>query len=158
MAETLRFLFIGDIIGQPGMAVFQRWIGKIKEKYAIDAIIVNGENAAKNGKGITPPIIDFFKQHGVSVITTGNHAFEHREVYTALSERDDIIRPAATGHRSGEGAHHPSRGALQYQLRRAGVDGGTAVGGWMDASKGVSGAAPQHHHARRRGVSTAVSA
>ena len=94
MAQTLRFLFIGDVIGQPGMAVFQRWIPKLKEKYRIDAVIVNGENAAKNGKGITPKIIDFFKQNGASVITTGNHVWEHKEVYTALSERDDVIRPA----------------------------------------------------------------
>lgn len=94
MSQTLRFLFIGDIIGQPGLAMFQRWIPKLKEKYNFDAIIVNGENAAKNGKGLTPQIIDFFKENGASVITTGNHAFEHREVYTALTERDDVIRPA----------------------------------------------------------------
>jgi 2',3'-cyclic-nucleotide 2'-phosphodiesterase len=94
MANTLRFLCIGDVIGQPGMAIFQRWVPRLKEQYAIDAIIVNGENAAKNGKGITPRIIDFFKHHDVAVITTGNHIWEQREVYAALEERDDIVRPA----------------------------------------------------------------
>lgn len=94
MSQMLRFLLIGDVIGEPGMAVFQRWASKVKEKHKIDAIIVNGENAAKNGKGITAKIIDFFKHNGASVVTTGNHVWEHREVYTALSERDDVIRPA----------------------------------------------------------------
>lgn len=94
MTQVLRFLFIGDIIGQPGMSMFQKWAPKLKEQHKIDAIIVNGENAAKNGKGITPKIIDFFKQYGASVVTTGNHVWEHREVYTALNERDDIVRPA----------------------------------------------------------------
>ncbi len=94
MTKTLRFLCVGDIMGQPGLAVFQRWAPKLKEKYAIDSIIVNGENAAKNGKGLTPKIIDFLKQHGASIITTGNHVWEHREVYAALSERDDVVRPA----------------------------------------------------------------
>ncbi|MFA5306824.1 MAG: TIGR00282 family metallophosphoesterase [Candidatus Babeliales bacterium] len=94
MAQTLRFLCVGDIVGQPGVAVFQRWIPRIKQKYSIDAVIVNGENAAKNGKGLTPKIIDFFKHNGASVVTTGNHVWEQRDIYTALNERDDITRPA----------------------------------------------------------------
>lgn len=94
MSETLRFLFIGDIIGLPGMAMFQRWIPKLKEKYGINAVIVNGENSAKSGKGITGPIIEALKQSGASVITTGNHVWQYREVYNVLNERDDIVRPA----------------------------------------------------------------
>jgi metallophosphoesterase (TIGR00282 family) len=92
--KTIRVLFIGDVIGQPGMSMFQRWAPKIKEKYAIDAIVVNGENAAKNGKGITAKQVDFFRHNGASVITTGNHAFDQKEINTAFSERDDLIRPA----------------------------------------------------------------
>ena len=94
MSDFLRILCVGDVIGLPGMAMFQKWIPKLKEKYSINAIIVNGENAAKNGMGLTPRIIDFFKKNDASVITTGNHVFDQTEVYTALNERNDVVRPA----------------------------------------------------------------
>jgi metallophosphoesterase (TIGR00282 family) len=94
MADVLRFLCIGDIIGYPGVLMFQKWVPQLKAKYQIDAVIVNGENAAKNGKGLIPKHVDFFKHCGADVITTGNHVWEHRELYATLDERDDIIRPA----------------------------------------------------------------
>jgi len=94
MTKSLRVLFVGDVVGQPGMTIFQRWIPKLKEKYALDAVIVNGENSNKTGKGIIPKAIDFFKHNGASVITTGNHVWEQRDVYMSLNQRDDIIRPA----------------------------------------------------------------
>jgi len=94
MATKIRFLCVGDIIGAPGMAMFQKWVPKLKEKHAIDAVIVNGENANKNGMGLTPRIIETLKEYGANVVTTGNHAFDQAEVYNALNERDDVIRPA----------------------------------------------------------------
>jgi metallophosphoesterase (TIGR00282 family) len=94
MKKTLNFLFVGDVIGLPGLMMFQKWVPKIKEQYEIDAVIANGENSAKNGRGITLKNVDFFKHNGVSVITTGNHVWENREFYNSLNQRDDVIRPA----------------------------------------------------------------
>jgi len=94
MAKTLRFMFIGDAVGCPGQMVFQKWATKLKNKHKVDAIIVNGENAAKNGKGITPKLMEFFKHCGVSVVTSGNHIWQNREIYSYLDEKDDLIRPA----------------------------------------------------------------
>lgn len=94
MAGVLRFLFVGDVIGQPGVSMFQKWVPVFKQQYGIDAVIVNGENSAKNGLGITPKHIQFFKDAGASVITTGNHVWEHKDIYNALNERDDVTRPA----------------------------------------------------------------
>lgn len=94
MADTLRFMFIGDVVGQPGMNVFQKLIPQLKEKNRVDAVIVNGENAGKDGKGLSAKNIDFFKLHGASVVTTGNHVWDNKELYTALNERNDVIRPA----------------------------------------------------------------
>jgi hypothetical protein len=74
--------------------MFQKWVPKLKEEFDIDSIIVNGENAAKNGRGITIKNVDFFKHNGASVITTGNHVWENREFYNTLNLRDDVIRPA----------------------------------------------------------------
>jgi metallophosphoesterase (TIGR00282 family) len=92
--ESLRFLCIGDVVGLPGLVTFQKWVPKLKEQYSVDAVIVNGENAAKNGRGITNKIIDFFKHNGAHVITSGNHVWENKEIYQVLNQRDNIIRPA----------------------------------------------------------------
>lgn len=93
MTTRLRFLCIGDIIGTPGMTMFQKWVPKLKEKYKAHAVIVNGENATKNAMGFTVKNIDDLKAAGADVITTGNHAFDQAEAYNALSERAYLIRP-----------------------------------------------------------------
>ncbi len=94
MSNTLRFMFVGDLVGTPGLMLFEKWIPQLKTKHEIDAIIVNGENAAKNGCGITPKIVNFLKNAGADVITTGNHVWDHKNIYPVLQDRDDIIRPA----------------------------------------------------------------
>ena len=94
MATALRFMFIGDLIGQPGQDVFSKWLPRLKEQYKIDAVIVNGENSAKNGIGIMPKNMKFFKEAGVSVVTSGNHVWKHKEIYNYLNENTDLIRPA----------------------------------------------------------------
>lgn len=94
MADKLRIMLVGDVVGQPGMNVFGRLVPRLKEKHSLDAIIVNGENAAKDGKGLSAKIVDFFKLHGAAVVTTGNHVWDNKELYSALNERTDVIRPA----------------------------------------------------------------
>ena len=89
----LRVLIIGDVVGASGRSLFQKYVRKIKEEYAIDAVIVNGENSA-HGKGITPKIAHFFKHNGADVITTGNHIWAQREIYPYLDEHTDVLRPA----------------------------------------------------------------
>jgi 2',3'-cyclic-nucleotide 2'-phosphodiesterase len=91
--KLLKILFVGDLIGKPGIALFQKWIPFLKEKHNIDLVIVNGENCAKNGYGITLKIIEVLRASGADVITTGNHVFDNKEVYTSFEERQDIIRP-----------------------------------------------------------------
>lgn len=91
--STVRVLLLGDIVGAPGCAVFQKHIAKLRQEYSIDAVIVNGENSA-DGKGITPRIAKFFKHNGVDVVTTGNHIWAKREIYSYLSENKDVLRPA----------------------------------------------------------------
>lgn len=91
--NTLRVLFLGDIVGIAGRTIFQKHINHIRQQYKIDAVIVNGENSA-NGRGITSRIVRFFRHNGVDVITTGNHIWHHREIYEYLANNTDLLRPA----------------------------------------------------------------
>ena len=92
--QSLRFLFLGDAIGKPGRELAQKWIPKLKKEHKIDGVIINGENSSNRGKEITPGIVKAFKECGVNVVTSGNHIFYKKDIYSTLNERDDIIRPA----------------------------------------------------------------
>jgi metallophosphoesterase (TIGR00282 family) len=90
----VRILFIGDVVGQPGCQMFQKHTERLVKDHAIAAVIVNGENSAADGRGITPRLAAFFKQAGARVITTGNHIWNKREIYSYLEQHADVLRPA----------------------------------------------------------------
>ena len=69
-ADTLRILFLGDVVGEPGRKAVTAMLPVLKEELSIDFIIVNGENAA-GGRGITPKIAISLMRAGAAVITTG---------------------------------------------------------------------------------------
>ena len=89
----MRIFFLGDIVGKSGCyAVTNNLPNIIKEK-KIDFVIVNGENAANQGVGITEKItIDLFNS-GVNVITTGNHVWDQKEALTLIEKEKKLLRP-----------------------------------------------------------------
>ena len=65
----------------------------LRDRHRPDLVIVNGENSA-GGLGITPKTAEDLFAIGADVITLGNHAFRHREVFPYLDDSDRVIRPA----------------------------------------------------------------
>jgi metallophosphoesterase (TIGR00282 family) len=88
-----RLLFIGDIVGEPGRRALVDGLPALHEQYSPDFVVVNGENVA-GGLGITTKTASVLLDAGVDVITTGNHVYRHREVYTFLDSTDRVIRPS----------------------------------------------------------------
>lgn len=86
-------LFIGDIVGEPGRRVIARLIQKVSERYHVDLVIGNGENAA-GGFGITPDLAGDLFDLGFSAITTGNHAWDRKEMVDYIRKDPRIVRPA----------------------------------------------------------------
>ena len=68
----MRILAIGDIVAQEGREYLYNNLYRIREKYQIDFVIANGENAS-NSNGITMDIANMLVTRGVDVITMGNH-------------------------------------------------------------------------------------
>lgn len=92
--SNLKVLFIGDVVGAPGRMMFQKHIDRVKKEFKADAVIVNGENSDGRGRGITPRIVNFFKHNGASVVTSGNHIWANKEIYSYLASNNDLLRPA----------------------------------------------------------------
>ncbi len=88
----LTLLFLGDIVGEPGRSAVIARLAELKRAHAIDFIIVNGENAAA-GRGITPKITIDLLRAGVSVITTGDHIWDRKEIVPFIETEPRLLRP-----------------------------------------------------------------
>lgn len=89
----MKVFMIGDVISQCGCDCFKRVVPEFKRENNIDIVIVNGENSAV-GNGILPSSANFLLNYGADIITTGNHAFKRREIYSCYDETPQVIRPA----------------------------------------------------------------
>ena len=90
----MRILFLGDVVGEPGRRLVEAHLGSLRREQAVDFIVVNGENAA-HGHGITDRIAQqWFDELGVDVITTGNHAFDVKDIQPYFQREPRLIRPA----------------------------------------------------------------
>ena len=83
---------VGDVIGRPGRRAARALLPGLRQEYAIDLIIANGENAA-GGIGITTQTADELFESDVDVITSGNHIWAQREIIPTLDSSSAILRP-----------------------------------------------------------------
>lgn len=89
----MRVLFIGDIVGSPGRQIVRDRLPDILEHQHIDLVIANGENSAA-GFGITPRIAEELLQHGIDVLTGGNHSWDRKEIFEFIPHEPRLLRPA----------------------------------------------------------------
>src|SRR3981081_4301959 len=88
----LTVLFLGDIVGEPGRTAVIARLAELKSKYGLDFVIVNGENAA-GGRGITGKITIDLLRAGVSVITSGDHIWDQKEILSFIDTEPRLLRP-----------------------------------------------------------------
>ena len=89
----MKILFLGDIVGKSGCTAVKKYLpSKIKEN-KIDFVIVNGENAANEGVGITEEITNDLFSCGVDVITSGNHVWDQKETALHIEKENRLLRP-----------------------------------------------------------------
>ncbi len=89
----MNILFIGDVFGRPGRDLVRRGLQPLVDRYAVDFVIANVENAA-GGFGITREIGDAIVGYGVDVMTSGNHVWDKREALDYIAAEPRLLRPA----------------------------------------------------------------
>ena len=92
MENHFNILFIGDVVGRPGIDCVKNNLQFLVDKYQSDFVILNAENSC-NGKGITEDEATIFYELGVNVLTTGNHVWENWRSKVLLASNADIVRP-----------------------------------------------------------------
>ena len=110
----LTILFLGDVVGEPGRNAVIARLPQLKEQHGIDFTIVNGENAA-GGRGITGKITIELLRAGASVITTGDHIWDQKDVFGFLDLEPRLLRPLNYP----EGA--PGNGSIVLETAKAKV-------------------------------------
>ena len=90
----MKLLILGDVMGPSGRNALNEKLAKIITEKKIDFVIVNGENAADDGRGITQSIAEEFFSKGVDVITSGNHIWDKQETTDYIDKENRLLRPA----------------------------------------------------------------
>ena len=90
----MKILVLGDIMGASGRNALNKKLPQIIKNNEIDFVIVNGENSADDGKGITQEIAEEFFKIGVDVITSGNHIWDKQETANYINKENRLLRPA----------------------------------------------------------------
>ena len=89
----MTILFIGDIVGRPGRELIRKGLRALVDRYDVDLVIANAENAAA-GFGITREIGDTLLEYGVDVMTSGNHIWDKKEAIEYIGTEPRLLRPA----------------------------------------------------------------
>src|SRR5262245_34663869 len=88
----MRLLFLGDVVGRSGRQAVIAQLPKLRERYKLDFVAVNAENAA-GGFGITEAILADLLDAGADVVTLGNHAFDQKEALVFIERQPKLLRP-----------------------------------------------------------------
>ena len=89
----MRVLLVGDVFGDPGRQAIERLLPVLRERLALDLVVVNGENAT-HGLGINKRHANALLAAGADAMTLGNHALRQRDVFEVLERDERVVRPA----------------------------------------------------------------
>src|SRR5262245_42397064 len=93
----MRILFLGDIVGPPGLTFLKRALKPLATAEKVDLVIANAENAS-SGMGITPAAYRQIREAGVDLVTLGDHAYKKQDIIAVLEKDEHICRPANFPH------------------------------------------------------------
>lgn len=91
--DELRLLLCGDVVGKSGRQAVLEHVPHLRDAHALDAVVVNVENAAA-GFGVNEKIVQQFTQAGVDVQTLGDHAFDQKDTQLFINRYPNVLRPA----------------------------------------------------------------
>jgi metallophosphoesterase (TIGR00282 family) len=92
MKAAARVLFVGDIVGEPGLQALERELPGLLHESGADLCVANVENAWE-GKSINAEILKRVRAAGVQVMTGGNHSWDRFQIHGLLKSEPGLLRP-----------------------------------------------------------------
>lgn len=90
-SDTIKILFLGDIVGKPGRYAIRDYLAENKKYF--DFVIANVENAS-HGFGLTEKNYNELSEYGVDCMTSGNHIWDKKDIFDYIENADKLVRPA----------------------------------------------------------------
>ena len=88
--KTIKILFFGDMVGKPGRFAVRDFLAQHRAEY--DFVIANVENAS-HGFGLTEKNYNDLISYGIDAMTSGNHIWDKREIFSYISNAEKLVRP-----------------------------------------------------------------
>ena len=90
----MRFLFLGDIVGAPGIAAVRKLLPGLRKSEGLNFVVANGENAT-NGSGLSPKDYRQLRMAGIDAVTLGDHIYKKQEIADVMANPlEPICKPA----------------------------------------------------------------
>ena len=90
----MNILVLGDVFGPAGVQAIKERLPKIIRDKKVDFVIINGENAADDGVGISRKNTEDFFEAGADVITSGNHIWDEKDTMEFIKNEKRLLRPS----------------------------------------------------------------
>ena len=104
----MKILYLGDVMGRAGRRAISERLGALKTRLRADFTIVNGENAS-GGMGLSGGHAKLLLEAGADCVTLGDHAFDQKDMLSAIEGEPRIIRPLNFAREA------PGRGARVFE-------------------------------------------
>src|SRR4051812_1537913 len=90
----MRLLFIGDVVGAPGLGIVRAAVPVLRGTEQLDAVVANGENTT-NGSGLTPRDYRQLRAAGVDAVPLGDHIYKKFDLAGVLDDpAEPVCKPA----------------------------------------------------------------
>ena len=90
----MTILYIGDVMGEPGIEVVGKVLPALKRANQVNLVIAQAENVS-DGKGMLPADMKRLQKLGIDFFTGGNHTPKRDEIKPLLEDDDQpVIGPA----------------------------------------------------------------
>lgn len=90
----MNILYLGDIMGEPGVKVVTKLLSGLKQELAVDVVIAQAENVTQ-GKGLSKSDFKRLRDMGIDFCTGGNWSLHLEELNDYLADpQQPVIRPA----------------------------------------------------------------
>jgi 2',3'-cyclic-nucleotide 2'-phosphodiesterase len=92
-SRLMNLLLCGDVVGRPGRDAIKAHLPRLRCELRIDVAVVNAENMA-HGFGLTEKLCGEMYEAGADILTTGNHAWDQKEIIAYMERDRRVLRPA----------------------------------------------------------------
>ena len=90
----MKILVLGDVMGPSGRIALKKNLPNLIKSEELNFVIINGENSADDGLGITKSTAEELFNYGADVITSGNHIWDKKEAVDYINIESRLLRPA----------------------------------------------------------------